>query len=160
MREIDRISDQLRRAAEGDAWHGPAVMELLTGVDAAQAARRVIPDVHSVWEILLHMTAWSRAVVGRLGGEPLELAVDQDWPPVHDVTDGAWQAAIADFRAAQDEVRAKLKSMSNDELGMPVPGKPYNNCFMLHGLVQHHIYHAGQIALLKKAGAQITATAA
>ena len=36
--------------------------------------------------------------------------------------------------------------MSNDELGMPVPGKNYSNSFMLHGLIQHHLYHAGQMA--------------
>jgi uncharacterized damage-inducible protein DinB len=88
-----------------------------------------------------------------------DLTGEQDWPPAHDASEAAWQQAIAAFRAAQEGVRTKLKSMSNDELGMPVPGQAYNNCFMLHGLVQHHIYHAGQIALLKKAAASLSSMA-
>jgi uncharacterized damage-inducible protein DinB len=149
--EIARIAEQLRRAVEGEAWHGPSVMEILAGVDARTAAARPLAQAHSLWEILHHTTAWSRAVLRRLGGEAVELNGADDWPPVTDNSDGAWQAAVASFQAAQQELFAKLKSMSNDELGSAVPGKNYSNSFMLHGLVQHHLYHAGQMALLKKA---------
>jgi uncharacterized damage-inducible protein DinB len=149
--EIARIAEQLRRAVEGEAWHGPSVMEVLAGVDARTAAARPLAQAHSLWEILHHTTAWSRAVLRRLGGEAVELNGADDWPPVTDTSDAAWQAAVASFRAAQQELFAKLKSMSNDELGSAVPGKNYSNSFMLHGLVQHHLYHAGQMALLKKA---------
>ena len=31
-----------------------------------------------------------------------------------------------------------------------VPGKRYDFYFMLHGVAQHALYHAGQIAILKK----------
>jgi uncharacterized damage-inducible protein DinB len=149
--EIVRIADQLRRAVEGGAWHGPAVMEILNGVDASTAAAHPIADAHSLWEILHHITAWSRAVLRRLGGQAVELEGADDWPPVTDTSDATWQAAIASFRAAQQELLAKLKSMSNDELGMTVPGTNYSNSFMLYGVVQHHLYHAGQMAVLKKA---------
>ena len=149
--EIARIAEQLRRAVEGEAWHGPSVMETLAGVDARTAAARPLAQAHSLWEILHHTTAWSRAVLRRLGGEAVELNGADDWPPVTDNSDAAWQAAVASFRDAQQELFAKLKSMSNDELGSAVPGKNYSNSFMLHGLVQHHLYHAGQVALLKKA---------
>jgi uncharacterized damage-inducible protein DinB len=151
--EIARIADQLRRAVEGEAWHGPSVLETLTGIDARTAAAHPIAGAHSIWEILHHVTAWTRAIVRRLNGQALELDGADDWPPVPDTSDASWQGAIASFRAAQEELLAKLKSMSNDELGMPVPGKNYSNSFMLHGLVQHHLYHAGQMAILKKAGA-------
>jgi len=152
--EIARIAEQLRRAVEGEAWHGPSVREILAGVDARTAAARPLAKAHSLWEILHHTTAWSRAVLRRLGGEAVELNGADDWPPVTDNSDAAWQAALASFRDAQQELFAKLKSMSNDELGSAVPGKNYSNSFMLHGLVQHHLYHAGQMALLKKAAGQ------
>src|SRR6267378_3569421 len=38
MKETDRIVDQLRRAYEGEAWHGPSVREVLEGVTASQAS--------------------------------------------------------------------------------------------------------------------------
>lgn len=150
MRELDRIADQLRRAVDGGAWHGPSLLEILAGVDAPTAAAHSVAGAHSIWEILHHISAWSRAVARRLNGETVDLTGEQDWPPVPEDSQAAWAAALDDFRAAQREVQNKIKSMSNDELGMPVPGKPYNNWFMLNGLVQHHLYHAGQIALLKK----------
>jgi uncharacterized damage-inducible protein DinB len=151
--EIGRIADQLRRAVEGEAWHGPSVMEILNGVDARTAAAHPIAGAHSIWEILHHLTGWTRAIVTRLNGQAIELEGADDWPPVADSSDASWQAAISSFSAAQQELLAKLKSMSNDELGMPVPGKNYTTSFMLHGVVQHHLYHAGQMAILKKAGA-------
>jgi uncharacterized damage-inducible protein DinB len=150
--EIQRIAEQLRRAVEGGAWHGPSVLETLSGVDARTAEARPISSAHSIWEILHHITAWTRAIVRRLNGEAIELEGADDWPPVQDASEASWQSALASFRAAQDELLAKMKSMGNDELGMPVPGKNYSNSFMLHGIVQHHLYHAGQMAILKKAG--------
>jgi hypothetical protein len=38
------IAEQLRRAFDGDAWHGPALLELLQDVDAATAAAKPSPD--------------------------------------------------------------------------------------------------------------------
>ena len=58
------IADQLRRAFLRDAWHGPAVLELLADVDAETAAARPIPSVHSIWELVLHIAVWDRMRVG------------------------------------------------------------------------------------------------
>ena len=118
--------------------------------DARTAAAHPLAEGHSLWEILNHVTAWTRAVQRRLNGEAVELTGADDWPPVSDASDAAWQAAVESFRAAQQDLLAKLKSMSNDELGMFAPGQKYSYSFMLNGLVQHHLYHAGQMALLKK----------
>src|SRR5512146_545881 len=98
MREIDRISEQLRRAAEGEAWHGPSVLENLQGVNATVAAARPIAGAHTLWEVLLHITAWNRAVGRRLTGQAVELTGDGDFPPVTDTSESAWQAAVQDFR--------------------------------------------------------------
>src|SRR5271157_2181551 len=63
------IAEQLRRAFEGDAWHGPALLELLQDVDAATAAAKPVPNVHSIWELVLHVAAWDAAACRRLAGE-------------------------------------------------------------------------------------------
>lgn len=62
MTEIQRIVDQLNRAFEGEAWHGPAVMDILEGITAQQAAARPFNGTHSIWEIVLHIAAWERPV--------------------------------------------------------------------------------------------------
>jgi uncharacterized damage-inducible protein DinB len=151
--EILRISDQLRRAVHGEAWHGPSVMETLKGVDADTAAAHPIAGAHSIWELLHHITAWTRAIMRRIDGHAVELSGDTDFPPVTDRSEAAWQGAISSFRDAQSELLTKLKSVSNGQLDDTVPGRNYTYLFMFDGLVQHHLYHAGQMALLKKAAA-------
>ena len=70
MRELDRITDQLRRAFYGESWHGPAVQEVLAGVTSQQAASKVISGAHTIWELVLHIAAWKSIVQARLRGEP------------------------------------------------------------------------------------------
>ena len=150
--EAARIADQLRRAVHGEAWHGPSILEILEGVNAKTAAAHPIPNAHSIWELLNHVTAWTRAIVRRMDGQAVELEGDENFPPVTDSSEQAWQRALSDFRAAQDELLSKLAAVTPDRLTAIVPGRKYNFQFMFDGLVQHHLYHAGQMALLKKAG--------
>jgi uncharacterized damage-inducible protein DinB len=57
MTEIQRLADQLNRAYYRESWHGPTVTEILEGVTHEQAAARPMEQVHSIWEIVLHMAA-------------------------------------------------------------------------------------------------------
>ena len=52
--EMMRLEEQLRRALDGEAWHGPSVLEVLAGVSAEQASSHPIPGSHSIWELVLH----------------------------------------------------------------------------------------------------------
>ena len=63
------IAEQLRRAFEGDAWHGPALLELLQDMDATTVAAKPLPNIHSIWELVLHVAAWDAAACRRLNGE-------------------------------------------------------------------------------------------
>ena len=151
MNEIDRIRDQMRRAFEGDAWHGPSLREVLEGVDAERAARRPLSGVHSIWEIVLHVSAWKDALCRRLEGTAIELAGEEDWPPVRAAGKAAWKETLAELDERHRALYGLTAGMSDSRLLDPVPGKDHDVYFMLHGAVQHDIYHAGQIAVLRKA---------
>src|SRR5579863_3498534 len=95
--EAAGIAEQLRRAFDGSAWHGPSVLELLEDVDAATAAAKPIADVHSIWELLLHIAAWDDAGMVRLAGKKWQPTGTANFPVVpHKATEAAWQKAIAD----------------------------------------------------------------
>lgn len=151
MSEIRNIVEQLHRALEADPWHGPSLLQVLEGVTAETASARPLPGSHSIWELLLHVIAWTRAVDARIAGVAIELSGEANFPPVRDGSDRAWRAAIAELKKSHAELFARLTGLSDTDLASPVPGRPYDRAFLLHGLPQHHAYHAGQMALLKKA---------
>jgi len=151
MDEIKRIDDQLRRAFEGHAWHGPSLRELLADVTAEQATAKPIPGAHSIWEIALHIAAWHEGVHRRVEGERVELSPAEDWPPVASTSEAAWQDALAVLERTHTELRRTVSRLADASLQEMVVGKDHSVYVMLHGLIQHNLYHAGQIALLKKA---------
>src|SRR5258706_1435763 len=151
--EAARIADQLRRAFEGEAWHGDSVFEILEGVTAARAAARPIAGAHTVWELVLHIAAWDGAVLRRMGGVAVTLSDAENFPLVVDASDGAWRTALAQVRQVHEELVAAVAALPDSRFCEMVPGKEgahYTFYYMLHGVVQHELYHAGQIALLKK----------
>lgn len=151
MNEMERIVDQLKRAFESDAWHGPSVREVLEGVDSRQAAERPIAAAHSIWELVLHMAAWSETVRGRLEGERIDEPEAGDWPKLERTDDPAWAEARRWLEQSDRELRQAIAAFPPAGLDQPAsPGASYSAYVLIHGAVQHYIYHAGQIALLKK----------
>jgi uncharacterized damage-inducible protein DinB len=151
MNEIDRIIDQVRRAYDGDAWHGSPLRAILANVPAELAAAKPIRDVHSIREIVRHLTFWHDAVRRRIGGEVVEADEVEQWPVAIDSGEAAWQHELADLERTHVALLEAVSQLGAEGLEQPVPGKPYNVYILLHGMVQHNLYHAGQIALLKKA---------
>ena len=78
MRAIERILEQLNRAWEGEAWHGPALRTLLDGIGEDQSRARPIAGVHSILEIVVHCGTWMDVVSHRLAGNPRELTTEED----------------------------------------------------------------------------------
>lgn len=154
MTETFRLADQIRRAFEGSAWHGDSVLELLAAVTAKTAAARPIKDAHSIWEILLHIAAWDDVVTRRIGGTAVTLTDEQNFPGVKDPGEAAWSQAIETTKKTHHELIRAVAAFPDSRLAEQVPGKTqnyYNFYYMFSGVVQHELYHAGQIALLKKA---------
>jgi uncharacterized damage-inducible protein DinB len=150
--EASGIADQLRRAFHGSAWHGPALLELLEDVDAATAAAKPLPEVHSIWELVLHVAVWDDAALHRLDGKKWQPTGLANFPPVIKPTEAAWRKTITETRRTHDTLVKTVAALPDLRLGECVAGKRYDFYHMLHGIAQHELYHAGQIAILKKVG--------
>jgi uncharacterized damage-inducible protein DinB len=154
MSECDRLADQIRRAFEGDAWHGDSLLEILSGVGAKAAAAHPIPDAHSIWELVLHIAAWDDIAVRRSQGTAVQPTDEQNFPPVKDTSESAWQQTLDAVKRTHADLVKTVAAFPDSRLGEQVPGKTedyYNFYYLFSGIVQHELYHAGQIALLKKA---------
>lgn len=155
MREVERIADQFRRAFSGDAWHGPSVLRVLEGITASQAAARPIPSAHTIWELVLHIGVWERACKRRLEGDPAQLSDAEDWPAVADASAAAWEQTQRELVENHQQLLDAINKLDDSRLDEPIivdPNIKYSTVYVtLHGGVQHDLYHAGQIAMLKKA---------
>jgi len=156
MQENERIADELDRMNHGGAWHGPAIRETLIGVSAAQARARPVAGAHTIWEIVLHMTAWANEVGRRLTENARPVTGQADWPSPADSSETAWEAAKSRLQAAHQSLRLAIREFPPSRLEDPVSGPDDNGppdsfYVMLHGLAQHDAYHTGQIAILKRA---------
>ena len=153
MSETARLADQIRRAFDGEAWHGDSLMEILKDVPAKNAATKPVPDAHSIWEILLHISAWDDVIIRRAHGDTVKLSDAENFPAIADSSRAAWQAAVAKAKSKHDELVETVAAFPDSRLNEQVPGKSdkyHTFYYMFSGIVQHDLYHAGQIALLKK----------
>jgi uncharacterized damage-inducible protein DinB len=146
MSETTRLADQIRRAFDGEAWHGDSVLELLADVNAATAAARPIPNAHSIWELMLHIAAWDRITVTRMGGNLKEPSDDENFPKVKDTSEAAWRRTVEQCKATHDELVKAVAAFPDSRLSGQVPGKTpdyYNFYYLFSGIAQHELYHAG-----------------
>jgi uncharacterized damage-inducible protein DinB len=158
MREVDRIAEQLQRAYNGDAWHGPSVRDALEGVDAAMATERPVKTGHNICEIVLHITAWTREITRRLRTGIAQDPEEGDWSGTAAVDDARWTAILEALDTANSDLLAAIRKLDDGVLDERIGdardrslGSGESRYVTLHGLVQHHVYHAGQVSLLKRA---------
>lgn len=151
MSEVERIRDQFTRVWEGDPWHGPNILEILGALTAAQAMARPIVGAHSIWEIVLHMRLVHELVIDRLRGNPAKHSDTASWPKVEDDDGTAWAAAQGGLVVTCRTVLDEIARLDDTALHEPILEGFSTRYDTLHGLVQHDLYHAGQIAILKKA---------
>jgi len=153
MTEIERLLEQLDRTWNGEAWHGPSLTAVLAGIEAPIAAARPLPAVHTVWELVGHMAAWQRAVTHRLSDRLVDPSEEENWPRAEPPTDEAWGGMLAALENARADLRARVAALSDEELD-DVPGRGGETKYVLiHGAIQHDLYHAGQIVLLAREAA-------
>ncbi len=152
--EMMRLEEQLRRALEGEAWHGPSLLEALGGVSAEQASSHPIPDAHSIWELVLHIASDYTLVLRRLAGDGRQLTAEEDWPSCPPATAENWQQAVEALSRLNQQLRQAVRAFPAERLDEPlVPEVPYTAYTQFIGVTQHNLYHAGQISLLKRARA-------
>ncbi len=150
MKETERIADQLTRSIEGNAWHGPSLMELLEGVNAEKASSKKIEDAHSIWEIVNHVIVWMDVVAKRVKGEVVEITPEEDWTEIKDFSEQAWQNITENLTASSTKLKNIILDFPSDKLNENINGITQSYYYIIHGTIQHNLYHAGQIAILKK----------
>ncbi|MBB2145556.1 hypothetical protein GM921_08680 [Pedobacter sp. LMG 31464] len=151
------LVDELKKAYNGDTWHGNNVLDLLLTADPQKVFTHPIPNAHSIAELTLHLTAWTEEVVDRIEGKAAKTPSLGDWPIPIEKSEQEWEVIVKDFKSANEKLIALINgflplqwSSEVKDKRIPELGTGVNNAQLINGLIQHHAYHSGQIALLLK----------
>jgi len=150
MTHGEMLSDELRRSLRGEAWHGPAVQELIAHMSADEALQRPIPTAHNIWELVLHMASWATIALRRVNGGQVEPYAGEDWPIIGEMSQEQWEAARNAVQEGYERLSEVVLGMTDEQLLAKSPQSDRPVAGMLNGVAQHAAYHGGQIALLKK----------
>lgn len=156
MNESLRLADQLTKALNGEAWHGPSWKETLAGVTREAALHRPIPEAHTIAEIVLHAAVWHDVVRRRLEGETPDISDAQDWPSTTFTDEPAWTAAVARLFETGSALVATVSKFPAEKLHEKRPSTDGTWYELIIGELQHVLYHAGQVGVLKKAHVRVT----
>jgi hypothetical protein len=149
---------QLEATYAGDPWYGTSCAGFLEGLSTADAAAHPFPGARSIWEQVLHVTAWTREVTRRLKGATPSVPPEGEWPAVIDASPAAWARDRAALGTAHAEAVAVARALGPDAWTRPIGrsreaalGTGVDVTGLIVGLAQHHAYHIGQIALTRRA---------
>lgn len=152
MSELSSILNELKEIHGGNAWHGPSLRESLAGLTAEQAAAKPIANAHSIWEIVSHVAGWEEVFRRRLEGEGQATSPEAgDFPSVKEPREEAWAQALNYLESQHEKLLSVISGLSDEKLATNIVGREYSFRFLLRAIVRHHVYHAGQVALLRKA---------
>jgi hypothetical protein len=59
-----------------------------------------------------------------------------------------WDELVGRWNKSRDLLEERMRNFPAEDLGKQTPGRNYPYEFMLNGIVQHAIYHGGQIAMV------------
>ena len=150
-KEIQSIITNLKTVISGEPWYGASVYKILEEAGKANVFNHPGEKYHSQIEILYHMIAWTEFTLTSLekgSKHEIESIEALDWRKIEPAKH-SWQKGVHEFKSANESIIAFLQNKEDDFLDENVELRKYNVRFLLNGLVQHHIYHAGQIAYLK-----------
>jgi hypothetical protein len=148
--EAGALARELETLSRGDAWHGPALAELLVGVSAATASARPLASAHTIWELVLHVTAWTDVFRRRLDGEAVEEPEAGDFPMPPQPTRKAWAQAMQQLFEGHRALTARVARLTEPELTRRIPNRDFDVRFQVRAAIRHIVYHSGQIGLLRK----------
>ena len=150
MDEVKFLRDQIETTFKGDSWHGPNLVKTLEGIDYTQAMQRPLGERHSIWELTDHISFWMEEVWKSVR-DHADLNPDKksDWAEMGASAE-EWTQSVNRLEAAVNMTLDALAEWGDEDLYKQVPGTEYTFKQMLHGMVHHNLYHAGQINLLKK----------
>lgn len=151
-KEIESTLRRIENVNSGEPWFGRAVYIILEEGNVKKVYAKPNKTEHSMIELLYHMITWADFTLKRIKKDKindLAAAEEMDWrvinPKVH-----TWKKGMAEFKAIHKKIINLLKKRDDAFLHEIVDYRKYDFRSLINGMIEHNIYHLGQIAYLNK----------
>lgn len=153
----EKLAQELENVLNGDPWYGSSVYAILEQVTFETAFEKPPGSVHNIAGIVLHMLSWTEEVLDRMNGMAAGLPSSGDWPDPGAPTEEKWQNYVSDLKLVNVNLLAAIRNFSEEQWAEPFDdernrelGTGVSFEELVRGLIQHHIYHSGQVAILTR----------
>jgi uncharacterized damage-inducible protein DinB len=147
---LHNIVSNLNESFDGVPWYGDSVLKKLKTIDWHIVNEKKY-GTKSIVGLLGHMISWRVFVIKKLQGDQgftIQIDGPYDWPEIAVVAALEWDDLLGEFKETQVTLLRILSEHTDELLERKVPGENFSFRFLLDGIIQHDIYHLGQIALL------------
>ena len=150
--KIILLRKKIEEVYSGDPWYGEPFKSILNGIDPGIALKKEKKGTHNIAEILAHIIGWREFLLTRLTGNDFKIEQEEtfNWKRIDNNEKTAWKSLLIALEETQNKILNILEKSDDNLLDMPVHEKNYKMEYLIEGIIQHDIYHFGQISLLKK----------
>ena len=149
--ELKMYAAQLNENFAGEPWFGRNIQAILKEINEEIASQKPNGQ-HSILELLYHMINWRLFTINRLekSSATVKSFEENDWQVLDHQDKSLWQKGIDQLNDTQQRLLNLINTMKDEDLQSPVHERDYENRTLINGIIQHDIYHLGQIAYIKK----------
>ena len=148
--EIQKLLKTIDANIYGNPWFGDSLTKKLQGITATMAATKPKKLNHNIAEILTHMMAWRQFVIEHLNGNSQYEVweTELDWTTLPHLTDSHWLDLQQSFNTQHQLFLSQIEQKASQILEQKLGNRTYSFRTLLNGIIQHDIYHIGQISIL------------
>jgi len=157
MTTSEKLQSELENVLSGDPWYGNNVYAIIERVGFEEAFEKPPGAAHTIAEIVLHMLSWTEEVLDRLNGKEAGQPFSGDWPDPGVPDQEKWQNYVNNLKLVNVNLLGVIRNFPEEQWAEPIKderdadsekGLTFEQ--LVNGLIQHHVYHSGQIASLNK----------
>jgi uncharacterized damage-inducible protein DinB len=145
MNKCEEIADAYRKVTVAGAWYGPSLAELLARITPEQAVTKPAGGTNSIAQLLQHLLLWNERIRKTSESCPMP-----KWEAEKEWAEAAipWNELAERWNKSRDLLEERMRNFPEEDLRKQTPGRTYPYEFLFSGIVQHTIWHAGQMAMV------------
>lgn len=148
---IHNLIRQLNELQEGSLWFDQSFKDKFDNLSDASAFSRPLPELHSVAEHVSHMLEWRKECVRRYHGNRFDLMhTPDDWKDKEELKGIGWQSLKQALYDSRQQLIDLIKDHDDSYLLTRFQDTAYNHHYLMEGIIQHDLYHLGQIGITIK----------